>query len=462
VGSNLSNSVSFNLHHPSVLNFSPTSATFLDVIEIHGSNFHKNKSSNTVRFGSVKAEIIATKSEMLTVRVPLGITESSAPISVQVDSQRVESTEPFFLLPSTISGIDPSEGGVSTIIKINGANFNPWKDNNEVLFGKNRASVIEASATQLSVVVPTGIYDNRTVAVTVKTVTQSNQVPFDLTDVWIRKADIPAGRFGRYESQGFALNGIGFAGLGGGAGVASAYQDFYRFDSEENLWFRVADYGGGKRYGTASFVIDDYAFVGTGSVTTAGEGTNDFYKYDKQTNSWTRVADFPGIPTTHAIGFAANGKGYLCLPNIADNFWEYDPSVNVWTQKTTIVASPLGGEKKVVAAFVLQNRAFVVVSQYSRAELYEYDFTGDQWIRKNDIYGVWNKPIIVSNNSHAYHHGDHGTTRYNIADDSWEAISTERVPAGNDAFSFSIGDKIYLGSGKNDYKSMWECDTSKL
>src|SRR5688500_17336312 len=35
VGSNLSNSVSFNLHHPSVLNFSPTSATFLDVIEIH-------------------------------------------------------------------------------------------------------------------------------------------------------------------------------------------------------------------------------------------------------------------------------------------------------------------------------------------------------------------------------------------------------------------------------------------
>lgn len=453
----------FTLHKPEIIDFSPKSATYLDLIVIEGNNFNKIKSSNKVMFGAVVGEVTAASQSSLTVKVPVQLAENLINITVQVDSQRVEAVGNFSLKTMTVNGINPSSERIGNIVTISGSNFNPSTNYNDVYFDGNKAEVIEASSDILKVIVPNGIYKDYNLNISIKVGSvEEDSFPFTIKNAWIRRADIPAGIFGRLGGQGFTIGGIGYAGLGAGA-VSSAYQDFYKFDDVNNSWTRIADYGGGKRYWTTGFVIDNIAYVGTGSATTLGEGTKDFYKYDPQSNSWSRIADFTGGPTTKAIGFSINGKGYLCLPNLEDNFWEYDPALNVWTKKSTLVTSPWGGSKKAVGAFVLNNRAFVLTSLYSIGELYEYDLINDTWIRKNDLAGTSNLPALVSTDSHAYYMVDYTMKEYNLNTDSWQDVDFEPVPTRNDVFFYSIENKIFIGGGReNSYKDFWQCDTSKF
>ena len=463
VAKNSSAGVVFSLLKPQILDFSPSTAAFLDLVVIQGTNFHQIPSNNKVRFGSVNAEVVQATKESITVRVPINLSENNSTISVQVDSQRVNAINPFILLPASMNSLEPNSGRIGNIITITGTNFNPSVHHNEVFFGKNRSLVVEATTTALKVQVPNGIYDDRIVSVSVKVAALTHQKTFTIKNAWIQKADIPSGMFGRFGGQGFVLNGIGYAGLGAGAGVSSPYADFYRFDDQTNSWIRIADYAGGRRFWAASFVIDGIAYVGTGSKGT-GEGTNDFYKYNPQTNLWTRIADFPGAPATRATGFSVNGKGYLCLQTSSDNFWEYDPTLNVWINKTAVAAPPFGSVVKAVGAFVLENRAFVIAPVYGASELFEYDFVNDVWITKNDINGLsGDLPAIVATDSHAYYIFNYNALEYDIDDDSWRAVDFDPVPSRNDAFIFSIGEKIFLGGGReNSYKDFWECDTTKL
>jgi hypothetical protein len=53
--------------------------------------------------------------------------------------------------------------------------------------------------------------------------------------------------------------------------------------------------------------------------------------------------------------------------------------------------------------------------------------------------------------------------RYDLQNDTWHLVDFDPVPTRNDAFFFSIGEKLFLGGGReNSYKDFWECDTSKL
>ena len=66
----------------------------------------------------------------------------------------------------------------------------------------------------------------------------------------------------------------------------------------------------------------------------------DFWEYDPATDIWTKKASVGGDKRAHAIGFAINGKGYVCtgVDNGAydDDFWEYDPATDIWVEKRSI------------------------------------------------------------------------------------------------------------------------------
>ena len=62
----------------------------------------------------------------------------------------------------------------------------------------------------------------------------------------------------------------------------------------------------------------------------------DFWEYDPVTNAWTQKADFGGGPREQAVGFSIGGKGYIGTGYngpYRQDFWEYDPATNTWTQK---------------------------------------------------------------------------------------------------------------------------------
>jgi photosystem II stability/assembly factor-like uncharacterized protein len=58
--------------------------------------------------------------------------------------------------PPTIATFSPASGAVGATVTITGTNFDPTPANNVVIFGATRATVTAATATQLTVTVPTG------------------------------------------------------------------------------------------------------------------------------------------------------------------------------------------------------------------------------------------------------------------------------------------------------------------
>lgn len=54
--------------------------------------------------------------------------------------------------------------------------------------------------------------------------------------------------------------------------------------------------------------------------------------------NWTKKADFAGLGREHPVGFAIGGNGYIgtgrdMTGTNHKDFWQYNPQLNIWTQK---------------------------------------------------------------------------------------------------------------------------------
>jgi hypothetical protein len=100
--------------------------------------------------------------------------------------------------------------------------------------------------------------------------------------------------------------------------------------------------------GTTIYIISSYT------------SSNDFLTFDTTNLTWTQKADYPGASGKRGtFAFTVNGKGYYgggrnyqtnsCTDNAQQPgcylnfFYEYDPVTDVWTQKTNIPLSIVGG-----------------------------------------------------------------------------------------------------------------------
>ncbi len=73
-------------------------------------------------------------------------------------------------------------------------------------------------------------------------------------------------------------------------------------------------------------------YVGLGQVN-GGSYVNEFWEYDTLQNLWTKKADFPGGARNGSSAFAVKGKIYICfgITNSAactNDIWEYNPNNN--------------------------------------------------------------------------------------------------------------------------------------
>ena len=81
------------------------------------------------------------------------------------------------------------------------------------------------------------------------------------------------------------------------------------------------------------FSIGTKGYIGTGSVF-----DQEFWEYDPSSNTWTQKANFGGLPRLKAVGFSIGTLGYIGTGDgsfgvFYNDFWQYDPSSNTWTQK---------------------------------------------------------------------------------------------------------------------------------
>jgi N-acetylneuraminic acid mutarotase len=289
-------------------------------------------------------------------------------------------------------------------------------------------------------------------------------------DSWIQKADF--GGVARASAFAFSIGGKGYFGTGETA-VSSTSNDFWQYDTIANAWSQKANFGGTTRASAVGLATTSKGYVGTGFGPNGNGYTNDFWEYDPAGNVWTQKANFGGVPRNGATGFVINGKCYIGLgvggtvgnAILPIDFWEYDPSTNIWTQKANFA----GLRRTSATGFSVNNKGYVACGNAGNFlnDLWEFDPGSapgglGTWTQRPSFPGLGREHAVsftIGNKAYV------GTGSYVLSgrqhlNDFWEydpgtfgstGTWTQRASFGGlargFAVGFSIGNKGYIGSG---------------
>jgi N-acetylneuraminic acid mutarotase len=228
------------------------------------------------------------------------------------------------------------------------------------------------------------------------------------------------------------------------------------------VWTQCSIFSGGQRYSPAAFATSSKAYVGCG-VTFAGGNIdynhNDFWEYDPINNYWTQVANFPGVGRNGSTAFSIGSKGYVTLgwaPAQLNDLWEFDPSSNTWTQKSNFA----GAARYDASVFTIGSFAYVGTGYIPWSkDFWKYDPSNDSWTQIADIGGLPRQSCAAfSISGFGYVYG--GSQQFNnYSNDLWQYDPTNNTWAqkspfpGNPrtaSFSFIMNGKGYIGCGSND------------
>jgi N-acetylneuraminic acid mutarotase len=220
-----------------------------------------------------------------------------------------------------------------------------------------------------------------------------------------------------------------------------------------------------------SFSLLNKGYVGCGYDTT-NNVRNDFWEYDPVLNLWTQKTDFGGIPRAYGTGISIDNFGYAGFGSGAgvwrlNDWWQYDPISNSWSQKT----SHPGSGAYWNTSFSALSKGFVcfgedTTSSYSD-ELFEYNPSTDTWTQKSSLpaaarkmaiaFTIYGKGYVGTGNSGGTVLNDFW--EYDIASDTWTQKADD--PVGRfGAAAFSIGNKGFIGAGGPPFvpANFWQYD----
>lgn len=164
---------------PVIASFSPTNASAYTLVNISGVGFI---GVTSVTFGNIPAKsFVVNSNESITAIVMGG---SSGDVTVSTATASFSLSGFIYNLPiaPVITSFYPTNGPVSTVVTIQGNNFNSILENNIVFFGKIKARVVNATNSKLICVVPAGCsYSPISVINKINNLSASSFIPFDVT-----------------------------------------------------------------------------------------------------------------------------------------------------------------------------------------------------------------------------------------------------------------------------------------
>jgi N-acetylneuraminic acid mutarotase len=206
---------------------------------------------------------------------------------------------------------------------------------------------------------------------------------------------------------------------------------------------------------------------------------------------WTKKAEFPTSSRNFGVGFSVNNKGYYGMGQkqtkpfvykAYTDLWEYDPEMNVWTQKSDFP----GSGRLMMRGFTVNDKiyigfGYVIAANGPNAggneyqtDLYEFDPPTNKWSRKNDSFlGRGDVFFVVNGNAYSVNPEYRTLNRYNPVSDTWFESKWEKNAVaphysnftGYD-IAFSAGEKEYIittirkkDGGTN---QLWELDPNSI
>jgi N-acetylneuraminic acid mutarotase len=240
---------------------------------------------------------------------------------------------------------------------------------------------------------------------------------------WTQKANLPGTP--RNGAVGFGIENKGY--IGTGYDGDNKLNDFWEYNSVTNTWVQRADFLGSARYGAVGFSINDKGYIGTGYD---GNHLKDFYEYSTATDTWLKIVSIGGSKRRDATAFVISGKGYVVsgLDNASyqNDFYEYDPSTGLWTEKRKISnvsdddydndytsISRING-----VGLAFNGKGYIVGGSTSSllGNVWEYDPTTDLWQEKTAFegtnrteavgFGIGNLGYVATGRSSSYYLDD--------------------------------------------------------
>ncbi|MCH2235363.1 MAG: hypothetical protein MK078_14015 [Crocinitomicaceae bacterium] len=285
---------------------------------------------------------------------------------------------------------------------------------------------------------------------------------FGQDNTWEKRADF--GALKRERAVSFSIGDYGYVGTGTDTAEV-VHADLWRFDPSTNSWSQMSDMPASVRRNAVGFAIEDKGYIGTGvdnDVASLGTILDDFWEYNPDLNSWTQKADYPGgggFGVYHATGFAIDDKGFICAGKIGPSnyvfdLWEYDPDLDTWTARTSFP----GSVRYQLSSFVVEGKAYVgmgVDYDIFRRDWWEYDPTTFVWSSKADLPGsergaastftLGQRGFVVFGTDGGF---KNELWEYNPFTDSWNIKAPFPTAGRKGAVAFAIGDTAYAGIGK--------------
>lgn len=287
-------------------------------------------------------------------------------------------------------------------------------------------------------------------------------------DYWLPKTNYP---HVTAAAVSFSIGTKGY--LGGGGNYSIVKKDFWEYNSLTNAWTQKADLGGGRRYGGIGFSIGNKGFIGMGGESIfLSVFKDDFWEYDTTLNIWTQKGNFPGGPRLASVSFVIGDKAFVTTGkndtiNVND-LWEYYPATDTWIQKASIPTTTRSG----AIGFAIGNKGYVGLGYDNNGMLlndfWEFDSLSNSWSQKSYFPGTARANAIGFGLSGRGYAGigespwgsfNSSFYQYNPHTDTWNQKASFGGGLRDEAIFMVIGNKAYVGTGgayPGIYSDLWE------
>ncbi len=283
-----------------------------------------------------------------------------------------------------------------------------------------------------------------------------------------QKSSIPVS-YGRGSAVAFAINGKGYVGLGRRGTNTTTLTDLWEYNPETDSWKEKKSFPGKARSEAIAAVVNNKAYIGlgySGGQYASLNYLNDFYSYDPATDLWDRLAGFPGNGLTGCASFVMGNLIYVAAGyeyiSSTDEFWTYNTETNTWKALATIPAPKRFG------ALACSDGAKAYFGTGFKGDnendWWEYNVIDDSWKERRSMpdrgrvnglaFSVSNRFFVSSgrNFNGKFSGGKVLSNIYEYDPDKNRWHNRGDVPGGGreNAASFVIGNKAYIGFGEND------------
>ena len=174
---------------------------------------------------------------------------------------------------------------------------------------------------------------------------------------------------------------------------------------------------------------------------------DDFWEYDPSSDSWSQIANYPGLPGCGPVSFVIDGFAYVGAyetdPSVnTTDFYRYDPTSNSWN-----AISPVPTGMSDMSAFAIDGKGYYLDG--TTGWLIQYDPGTDSWVYHSaPPEYIYNSAatFVIDNQAYFVSYGPI-TLRFDPAFNTWEYLPPFPGTAFYGFNGFAVHGKGYVIGG---------------